>query len=226
MVAIFVAFMFVSLILTDLSIEKWKAWRAAQVRRAVAQAAPAAKAMWRIPEGVCLSSAHTWSREDGAGRLKIGADPFLAYVAGPIDRIALPAAGKQVVPGQALFAIEQNGRRLLVPSTVSGKIVAVNRLAQKQPALLTSGAFRHGWVCRLSVAPSAANPRLTRSGEHAGQWLETEFTRLSEFLAPRIPLAPPLGATSQDGGFPAPGCLRELPRPAWKEFAAEFLRWQ
>ena len=31
MVAIFVAFMFVSLVLTDLAIEKWQAWRVAHL---------------------------------------------------------------------------------------------------------------------------------------------------------------------------------------------------
>ena len=34
MVAIFVAFMFVSLVLTDLAVEKWQAWRVAHPARA------------------------------------------------------------------------------------------------------------------------------------------------------------------------------------------------
>ncbi len=225
MVAIFVAFMFVSLVLTDLSIEKWKAWQAAQAGRAIA-ARSVPEAAWRIPEGVGLSTAHTWSFADRAGRLKIGADPFLAYAIGAIGQITLPRVGKQVVPGEALFAIEHDGRRLVIPSTVAGKVVAVNRLLRKQPALLHSEPFRHGWVCRVSPAPSASSSRLKRSGEHAHQWLETEFTRLAEFLAPRIPVLSPFGATSQDGGLPAPGCLHELPKSAWKEFAKEFLKWQ
>ncbi len=226
MVAIFVAFMFVSLILVDLSIAEWNAWRIAQSQRQIRHADHAPVGVWQIPEGVSLSTAHTWSRADRSAQLKVGADPFLAYAIGPLQRIAMPKIGKRVVPGEALFAIEHNGRRLLVPSTVAGKVVAVNRLVQKHPTLLSSDPLRHGWVCRLSVAPSTVSPRLTRSGEHARQWLETEFTRLSEFLVPRIPIASPLGATSQDGGLPAPGCLSELPRSVWKEFAAEFLRWR
>lgn len=226
MVAIFVAFMFVSLILTDLSIEKWNVWRAAQASRAMARAAIAPESIWQIPEGIGLSTAHTWSSADRVGRVKVGADPFLAYALGAIDQITLPKVGKQVMPGEALFAIEHNGRRLIVPATVAGKVVAVNRLLRKQPELLHSQPFRHGWVCRLSTTPSAEGSRLTRSGKQAARWLEAEFTRLAEFLVPRIPALSPLGATSQDGGLPAPGCLRELPKPAWKEFAKEFLRWQ
>ena len=61
MVAIFVAFMFVSLVLTDLGVEKWKAWRAARAARPADSAEPwrmALEALWQVPEGVHLAN-HT-----------------------------------------------------------------------------------------------------------------------------------------------------------------------
>jgi hypothetical protein len=71
MVAILVAFMFVSLVLTDLAVVKWKAWRAAGTARArelqSSVAAIAPETLWQVPEGVHLSGAHTWFRPDPAG---------------------------------------------------------------------------------------------------------------------------------------------------------------
>ena len=78
MVAIFVAFMFLSLVLTDLGVEKWKAWKAARaLRRAKSEPAISLEALWQVPEGVYLSNAHTWFRADPAGGLEIGADPLI-----------------------------------------------------------------------------------------------------------------------------------------------------
>jgi hypothetical protein len=55
-------------------------------------------------------------------------------------------------------------------------------------------------------------------------WLGKEFDRLREFLSVQMPPELALGATSQDGGEPVPGCLTELKDEAWSAFEAEFLK--
>src|SRR5580700_11967863 len=97
MVAIFVAFMFVSLVLTDLGVEKWKAWQAARdLQLAASGAALGSAALWQVPEGVHLSESHTWFRSDPAGGLEIGADPLITHAIGAVRRIVLPQSGDQV----------------------------------------------------------------------------------------------------------------------------------
>jgi hypothetical protein len=62
-----------------------------------------------------------------------------------------------------------------------------------------------------------------RFGEQAAMWLENEFRRFQEFIFAQISPDLSLGATSQDGGLPAAGCLGELGPATWSAFEANFL---
>ena len=119
MVAIFVAFIFVSLVLTDLAVEKWRVWRMA---RAALPARPRADAMaygfeplYQIPEGVCLADQHTWVKPDPAGGLAMGVDALIVRAVGAVRRILLPKVGDQVTAGQTLFPWSIMGAASLFP---------------------------------------------------------------------------------------------------------------
>ena len=137
MVAIFVAFMFVSLVLTDLAVEKWRAWR---VAHAVLAARPAAEAMaygfealCQVPEGVHLANQHTWVKPDPAGGLEMGADALIVRAVGAVRRIILPKVGDQMTAGQPLFRLEHNGCAVTIPSAMTGRVMAVNNRLVDQP---------------------------------------------------------------------------------------------
>lgn len=228
MVAIFVAFMFVSMVLADLGVVKWKEWRAAGTARAAQSEARVQvflqEELWQVPEGIHLSGAHTWFKPDPAGGLEIGADPFIAHAIGAISRIVLPKPGDQVTMGRPLFQLERSGRSIAVPSTITGKVMAVNSRLEDHPGLLNSDPYGGGWVCHVTPTTIEAAAPTVRFGEKAILWLEGEFTRLGEFLSAQLPTEMPLGATSQDGGLPSSGCLNELDKAAWSAFEREFLK--
>lgn len=224
MVAIFVAFMFLSLVITDLGVQKWNAWQAARATsRQASVALFADESLWQVPEGVHLSDVHTWFRPDPAGGLEIGADSLIAHALGSVARIVLPRPGDQVTSGQPLFSLEQDGRSVTVPSTISGKIVAVNTRLQDQPTLVNSDPYGRGWVCRVTPTTLEAVTPSVRFGEKAVIWMESEFNRLREFLSINMSPEFALGAVSQDGGLPISGCLAALDKTAWAAFEAEFL---
>jgi len=224
MVAIFVALMFVSLVLTDLGVQKWNAWQAARsLARAEREAAVSSEVLWQVPEGVQIAEGHTWFRPDPNGGLEIGADSLITHAIGAVRRIVLPNPGDQVTAGQPLFRLEKDGRSLTVPSTVTGKVVMVNNRLQNQPALLNSDPYGNGWICRVTPTEVAAAPNV-RFGDKAALWLENEFNRLREFLSVEVMSDFALGVTSQDGGIPTSGCLSELDQTAWSGFEAEFLK--
>ena len=220
MVALAVALMFVIVILTDLAVVKYREWRAAHA----ATPAAAIAALWEIPEGVHLSGAHTWFRPDPAGGLEIGADALIVHAMGAVERIVLPKPGDQVTAGQPLFRLERDGRRITVPSTLTGKVASVNTHLAQQAGLLISDPYGRGWVCRVVPTAVGATAPSVHFGEKAILWLENEFARLGEFLAAQTPALEPVGATSLDGGLPVAGCLAELDQPAWTAFEAEFLK--
>jgi glycine cleavage system H protein len=225
MVALFVAFMFVGLVLTDLGLHKWNAWQTMRTaERAQQDSVISRKPLWEVPEGVHLSDVHTWFRPDPMGGLEVGADPFITHAIGAVRRVVLPNVGDQVTAGQPLFQLERDGRSITIPCTVTGQVVAVNSRLQKQPTLLSSDPYGSGWVCRVTpTSVGAVKPNL-RFGESAMLWLEGEFNRLREFLSVEIMSDIDLGVTSLDGGFPTAGCLRELDQAAWSSFEAEFLK--
>ncbi|MGO8788367.1 MAG: glycine cleavage system protein H [Terriglobia bacterium] len=220
MAAIFVAFIFVSMVLTDLGVTKWKAARA---RRPESITAVAPEALWQVPEGIHLSNSHTWFKPDPAGGLITGADSFLTYAIGTVSRIVLPKPGDQVTAGQPLFRLVQDGRSITVPSTVTGKVLAANDRLINKPALLNSDPYGSGWICQITPTFVEGGASSRYFGKRAMQWLEAEFNRLSGFLSAQIPAELLLGATSQDGGYPSCGCLSELDSAAWGAFEKEFL---
>lgn len=228
MVAIFVAFIFVSLILTELAIEKWQAWRVAHPSLSKTPDTRAVQygfdALCQVPEGIRLSNQHTWVRPDAIGGLEVGADALIGRAVGAVRRIVLPKVGAQVAVGDALIRLEQEGRTLNVPSTLTGTVTAVNYRLAEQPELLTSDPYGNGWVCHVAPTGGKQEVRGTRFGEQATRWLETEFVRFGEFIFAQVPPDQALGVTSQDGGLPAVGCLGELGARAWNAFESSFLR--
>jgi glycine cleavage system H protein len=226
MVAIFVALMFVGLVLTDLGVEKWRA------RQAARRALPARSnlrwpelGLWcKLPAGVHLSPEHAWFKPDYSGMLEVGADALIAHAIGVARRVVLPKIGEQVTVGQPLFRLERDGRGITIPSAVTGRVLAVNSHLADHPELLSSDPYGSGWVCCLSPVQKDQQTIAMRFGEKAILWLENEFVRFREFIAAQAAPDLALGLTSQDGGLPAVGCLAELAPTTWREFETQFLR--
>jgi glycine cleavage system H protein len=228
MVAIFVAFLFVSLVLMDLGIEKWKAWRVAHPALAKYPTAEAMAygfgALCQVPEGIHLANQHTWVKPDPRGGLEIGADALIVRAVGAVRRIILPKVGDQVTAGQPLFRLEHNGCAVTIPSAMTGRVMAVNNRLVDQPELLSSDPYGSGWICYLNPTRVEEPAPSVRFGEQAAMWLENEFVRFREFIFAQVSPDLALGVTSQDGGLPAVGCLGELGPTAWSAFEADFLQ--
>jgi glycine cleavage system H protein len=227
MVAIFVAFMFVSLVLMDLGVEKWQAWWVAHPARATRPRAEfmayGFEALCQLPEGVHVANQHTWIKPDPAGGLEMGVDALIVRAVGAVRRIILPQVGDQVTAGQPLFRLERNGCAVTIPSAMTGRVMAVNNRLVDEPELLTSDPYGGGWICYLNPTRVEESAPGMRFGERATMWLESEFTRLQEFIFAHLSPDLALGATSQDGGIPAVGCLGEFGPAAWSDFEVKFL---
>lgn len=228
MVAIFVAFMFVSLVLTDLVIEKWRTARvahAAEARHsAIEFTVQGLGELCHVPEGVHLAGQHTWVKSDPKGGLEIGADALIARAVGAVARVILPQVGEEVKAGQTLFRLQHQDCTIAIPATLTGRVTAVNAELEQRPELLSSDPYGEGWVCYLTPTRVEKSAAAMRFDEQAAMWLEGEFARFSEFVFGQLSPDIALGVTSQDGGIPAVGCLGELGPSAWSAFEKSFLR--
>ncbi len=232
MVAIFVATMFVGLVLADLVLQKLKGRTAPALSRraAVARGSWAERGTrprsfpWGIPQGVYLSEGHAWFRPDASGEVRVGADALLAHALGTLDHVTLPKVGDTVRRGEPLFYLVHEGRTLTVSSSVTGKVFAVNETLRQEPELVAREPYGDGWVCRIVPTYLDDGSGRMRFGEKAAFWLECEFDRFCEFIGSNIPADLALGATSLDGGLPAVGSLIHLSDEAWNTFEAQFLK--
>jgi glycine cleavage system H protein len=233
MVAIFVALMFIGLILVDLVVQRLEAKRAALAPSLAAERLLPRRApfgfgdldQWPpLPQGVYLTEGHTWLLPQERGVFRAGADGLIARALGAVSRVAPPKVGQEILEGAPLFHLEREGRALTVPSPVTGRVISVNGQLQDQPNLVAQAPYAEGWVCSLLPARFAQDKPAMRAGAKALAWLEQEAERFSEFLWARFPSEVELGATIQDGGVPAPGALADFEASAWNEFEREFLR--
>jgi glycine cleavage system H protein len=230
MVAIFVALMFVGLILTDAIVQKVAARRTARaVALAGAAVATAAAregiASWvGVPEGVCLSAGHAWTLPLQEGAVRAGADGLLARALGTVSHVRFPKVGDEVKEGEPLFRLELRGRSLGVPSPVTGRVASLNPLLKKQPELVAHDPYSKGWVCSVVKTSPPREIGTQRRRAKAALWLAKEVARFQEFISTQITPDLALGVTCQDGGAPAAGVLAQFDSEVWQKFEQEFLR--
>jgi glycine cleavage system H protein len=218
MVALFVALMFIGFVMVDLIVQSLEA------RRTVV-AAPATLP-WNVPQGFYLSEGHTWSYPYSPVGVRVGADALVAHAIGAVDKVVVPKLGEVVKAGQPLFRLESQGFDLEIPSSVTGRVIALNRGLEKRPDLVAKDPYGSGWICAITPTPEDGGSGGMRSGEKAAAWLEQEFHRFREFLSMQVSPDLALSVTYPDGGLPAVGSLTQLARGGWRAFEAEFLRPQ
>lgn len=128
-----------------------------------------------------------------------------------------------MIAGQPLFRLERQGRGLIVRSSTTGRVVALNTNLGNRPDSVAEDPYGSGWICAITPTQSANSSVALRHGQKATNWLEQEFYRFREFLF--VQVSPDLASdvTYADGGLPATGSLAELPLRGWGAFEATFL---
>jgi glycine cleavage system H protein len=218
MVALFVALMFIGFVLADLVVQRLEGRRAA---------VPApARLPWNVPKGFYLSEGHTWSYPDSSVGVRVGADALIAHALGGVEKVVVPKPGELVKAGQPLFRLEYQGCDLEIPSSITGRVVALNPGLGKRPELVAKDPYGSGWICAITPTQPDGGSGGMHSGQKAVAWLEQEFHRFREFLSRQVSPDPALSVTFPDGGLPAVGSLTQLARGSWRAFEAEFLRLQ
>jgi len=232
MVAIFVALMFIGLVLMDAVVQKVEARRSLSVAplRAPRKTRPAVlipqvgSFPWAVPQGVYLSEGHAWFKPDPSGEVRVGADALVAHALGRLEKVVFPKTGDLVRRGQPLFYLVHEGDVLTVSSSVTGRVVAINPELKERPELVAGDPYGAGWVCRIVSAYLDDGSGRMRFADKAAFWLECEFDRFCEFVSGHVAPDLAFGLTSADGGLPEVGALTQLDDAAWNAFEAEFLR--
>jgi glycine cleavage system H protein len=165
----------------------------------------------QLATDVALGPGHAWARREGR-QVTIGADDLLASAIGPADRVDLPALGRQILRGDLLFRLRRGDRDLEVRAPVSGTVLATNVAVARDPGLVASDPFRHGWVVRLEGVPeSDRDPQGLRRGQEALTWFRTEVDRFLATILGDVAAAPAMA----DGGAVTGDVYRRLDDATW-----------
>ncbi len=159
---------------------------------------------------------HTWVESRGPQGVRIGFDDLGQRVLDRVTALTLPTPGTKLKEGQALTQVACGNRHAVLPSPVSGTVVAINDAVIRDPGLIHRDPYRRGWLVALEPG-NTAYARLPW-GDGARQWLREESLRLSRFMEEQLQLH------AADGGeLTAPGHSL-LDGDQWNAMARSFLK--
>ncbi|NNJ09546.1 glycine cleavage system protein H [Chloroflexales bacterium ZM16-3] len=121
---------------------------------------------------------HTWALYDpAAATALIGIDALGQASMGDLAFLVLPAVGDTIrrnVGAGSLEAAKMTGDVL---SPLSGKVLAVNAAALRDPSLVNRDPYGDGWLLKIRPADWAGESAELIAGEAVSDWAEAEITR-------------------------------------------------
>ena len=158
--------------------------------------------------------AHAWLEETG-GRLRVGLDGLAGHLLHGVTRVQLQQPGTMLATGRPAVTVACGARTAVLPSPVTGTVVAVNATVLRRPSLVESSPYQRGWL--FSVRPASDTYQSFPTGAKARAWFHADETRLAHFLEAE------LGLAAADGGelvLPPPALLSE---DQWHRAVSSFL---
>lgn len=179
----------------------------------------------KIPQGLFYSRNHTWMHMEKSGIAKVGLDDLLLHITGEVKFKIHKKQGDEIMKGDLLTEIDQNGKLLRILSPVSGKITNINSAINENPGMLNEDPYGQGWIYKIKPSNWVADTKTCYFAEEATNWSAKELERFKDFLAVSMKkYAPePSMVILQDGGELCDHSLSALPNEIWRDFEDEFL---
>lgn len=216
MVALFVVFTFVVLIVVDLVV--LKAQKKKHPAFADSTKAVFNKGTLSLPDRIYVSKGHTWAELTPDGLARVGVDEFVLKSLGKIAVNNLIAEQAKVKPGDVIFEGASGKGRFSFRSPIEGTVKQVNKSLRS-----IHDPYRADWS--ILVAPSnwEKNIKTLKNGTALVSWLKEEFSRLKDFLAANSMNTELAGVTMHDGGNIVEGAVAYIKPDGLAKFEKEFL---
>lgn len=176
-----------------------------------------------IPGGLFYDKTHTWAFMEKSGLVKVGMDDFLQHVTGAITKIELKKPGDYIRKGDHLCTVMQNGKQLNLCAPVSGEIKAANPALSANGAIINESPYFGGWIYQVEPANWLREIRFLFMANKYREWIESEFTRIKDFLAVCGGRNTLSLVAFQDGGLLCDHVLEDMGPEVWEEFQRNFL---
>jgi glycine cleavage system H protein len=169
-----------------------------------------------MPSDLSFYPGHTWIRAEKDGTVTVGTDSFVVKLLGELEDPILPDVGKYVWQGRQAFAIKQGGRIGRMNSPVTGKVVAMNRLADRTG----KDPYGVGWLFKVEPSRLDRDLETMMKGAEAQEWMVAERDRFLDRFS-KVSVAGT--STLNDGGTITPGIAGRFGEEDWNNFVDLFL---
>ena len=178
-----------------------------------------------IPQGLYFDKTHTWAFMEKDGTVAIGIDDFMQHITGPITGVEMKNPGEKIKKGDLLCSLIQKGKQLKIYAPVSGIIKEHNEALAMKSSFLNSSPYSDGWVYIIEPINWFKEIQFLDMADKYKRWLDTEFTRVKDFLAGTLKNDSIEYAhiVLQDGGVLKDGVLSDFGPKIWEDFQINFL---
>jgi glycine cleavage system H lipoate-binding protein len=169
-----------------------------------------------LAEAHHYAPSHAWLQRGPRGIVHVGLDEIAGRLLHAPTSVSLPRPGTVLGAGLPAATVACGPRTAIIPSPITGTVVAVNPAVVKDPSLLEESRYRRGWL--FAVKPATASFLSLPTGDRARAWFMDETARFSRALESE------LGLLAADGGelvVEAPALLSE---EKWHRLVSEFLK--
>ncbi len=174
------------------------------------------RADFKVPEGYCFHTGHTWVVDEGRQNARVGVDAFAANLLGKVDSIEVAELNRWIRQGQPICTVTKGDRSVELLSPVEGVLVSVNHEIAKDPNLIVDDPYVDGWLCLIKAPELKINFKNLLGGTIALPWMQNSLARLSAMVQQLNP------AMAQDGGLPVKGLLFQVDTAVQQQLAKEF----
>lgn len=151
------------------------------------------------------SEEHVWAKTMDR-QIRLGLDEMAALFAIEANAIALPSVGNTLRKGETLAEIVSGHKKVIIPSPLSGTVIAVNSDVLESSNLAWRDPYRRGWLVMIEPDPSEHLSSFYR-GQSAKTWFARQATHLSGHFSKR---------SQNTGDSQSP---RKIVRKHWDKFA-------
>jgi CheY-like chemotaxis protein len=93
---------------------------------------------------------HSWAKLNGEGVIIVGVGATFPGRLGEIQQIELPLINTEVLQGNLCVRIISTEQLIhMVWAPLSGKVIEINHEIEKNPNLINSDPFHHGWLVKI-----------------------------------------------------------------------------
>lgn len=104
-----------------------------------------------VPDHLYYSPTHLWVRIEG-NRATIGMTDYAQIEAGMILYAELPELHECITAQGYLGSVETIDQTIELYSPITGTVVAINKLLEKEALRINNSPYDHGWVCVMEMA--------------------------------------------------------------------------